>query len=654
MLKLEHTDPRIVFERNMTAVRERYPELSQRLQSLGPAVSPQVVRSTSHGPFLNVTMEHQGERILYYDPHDPIGYCQSYIDALDLKYSPALVFMGFGLGYQVATLLNNQSEKLKIQDVIIIEKDLLLFKTALRYLDFSQVIRHPSIAFFVGQTTNELCLSLHKHFREATNVSSNFKSLKIVIMPAVHRVDDCYYQGAIQSLRSAIQFLLQGIGNDPFDSLLGLEHMLANLMPALKDPGVISFKDLFKDRPAIVIAAGPSLNKNIGLLKEASSKALLISVDAALKPLLNAGICPHVVMTTERTKGIVDFYANLAGLDEIFLIYFTVLHPDVYKVYRGPKIIASRYQEFSNWLSLDPGSISSGPVVGNYAFVVAQTLGCNPIIMVGQDLSFKSRGATHVSGFVFGTQDVYRDDMFEVEGNYGDTLMTNRTFAEAKASLEMQIEKFAGLCINATEGGAKINGTLFLDLRTSLNKYCPVAFENLSVLKRTWQLRKPDPKNIPSEIRRLTKVLEKTLSELGIAISDCTAGKNKIDGFERDHQLIKDGKLVGDVLEKIKPIQNDLFELRRKIMDNPSIKSLWQIFQAVHTTSEMKRSYLFDQYHSPVFAQVKAFLILKEWFSLLGQLALSTSDSIDRAKVQLTLENMDISSEQVVVTKQSL
>ncbi len=638
MLKLEHTDPRVVFEKNMAALKEHYPDLAGRITASGPELSPNVFRSNATGGFPNVLMDMDGEKILYYDAEDPVGYCKQYVDALDLKYAPALIFMGFGLGYQVVTVLNDLSEQLNIQDVIIVEKDIILFKTALTFLDLSQVIRHPNIKFFVGQQPDELCLALQKHFTAVTNISSNFKSIKVVIMPAANRVDGCYYQGAMQALRSAIQFLMQGIGNDPYDSLLGIDHTLANLKPMLEDPGIISFQDLLKDKPAIVVAAGPSLNKNIGLLKEASCKALLVCVDAALKPLLNAGIRPHLVTSIERTEGIFDFYTNLSGLEDIFFAFCTILHPNVYRIYKGPKIIASRYQQFSDWLSLDPGSLGGGPLVGNFAFNIAQMLGCNPILMAGQDLSFKPTGATHVKGMVFGTVDIYRDDMSEVQGNYGDTLMTNRSFAEAKASLEMQIEGFDGLCINATEGGAKINGTLFLDLKTSLKRYCPDTFDSLTLLKQQWQCKKPNPVNIPAEIQRVSAILDQTLSNLHDAAAACKEGLEQINSFEQNHKFIKNGKPIRSIFKQLKPLQNELYHLRKKLMANPSLGPLWQIFQTVHTTFEMKQSFLFDQFHSSEFAKLRAFLALREWFCMMGQLALSTADSIKRAKSRLNLK----------------
>jgi len=455
MLKMKPSDHKTTIEKNIDALNQHYPTLAQAIVRSGPELSPNVFRLKSEDTLANLRMHQNGEEVLCYDSLDPIGYCKQYINALDLKYSPALVFLGFGLGYQIMTVLKDFSKKLNVQYIIIVEKDIELFKTALALFDFSQVISHPKIKFFVGEDSDELYKSFQNHFRSNPDIARHFKSLKLVIMPSIDLCEGEYYKKAMGALRFSIQNLMQGLGNEPYDFLLGIEHTLANVKPMLENPGVRSFKNLFKEKPAIVVGAGPSLNKNIHLLKEASRKALIVCVDAALKPLLKAGIRPHIVTTMERNAGTIDFYANLSGLDDIIFVFSSVIHPNTYTVYKGPKIMANKYQEVSDWLSLNPGVLGGGPVVGNLAFNIAEYLGCSPIIMVGQDLSFKSTGSTHVNGFVFGTLEVYRNsgNISEVESNYGDKLITNQSFAEARASLETQIEAFNGICINATEGG---------------------------------------------------------------------------------------------------------------------------------------------------------------------------------------------------------
>lgn len=638
MPKIKPSAPKTAIEKNMAVLNKHYPTLAQAIVRSGPELSPHVFQFKNKDVLPNLLMNNNSGKIFYYDSLDPTGYCKRYINALDLKYSPALVFFGFGLGYQIISVLNDFSKELNAQYIIIIEKDIELFKTALTFLDFSQVISHPKIKFFIGENPDELYRSFQNYFMSNPDFARHFKSIKAVIMPSINLCEEQYYKKTMDALRLSIQNLMQGLGNDPYDFLLGIEHSLANIKPILEHPGIRSFKNLIKDKSAIVVGAGPSLNKNIHLLKEASGKALLVCVDAALKPLLKAGIRPHIVTTMERNEGTIDFYANLSGFEDIFFVFCTVVHPNIYKVYKGPKIIATRYQEFSDWLSINPGSLSGSPVVGNLAFDIAEYLGCNPIIMVGQDLSFKSTGSTHVNGFVFGTLECYRNKgMTEVEGNYGDVLMTNASFAEAKASLEMQIEKYQGLCINATEGGAKINGTLFIDLKTSLKRYCTDTFDNLSLLKQRWHRMKPDPRNIPAEIQRVCAILDRTMSELNDAVTECKKGLERLESFENNHDLIKEGKPNKAVFKAMKPVQNDLDYLREKIIGNPSLRSLWQTFQCFHTTFEMKQSFLYDQFHSSDFAKLREFLNYKEWFCIMGQLVLSTVYAIERVKSKLTM-----------------
>jgi hypothetical protein len=227
-------------------------------------------------------------------------------------------------------------------------------------------------------------------------------------MPAVRQIEARYYQAAVDTLKSSIMFILQQLGNDPYDSIRGIDYTLRNLPPVMQDPWINAFKDIFKDRPAVLVAAGPSLNQEIHLLKEASHKAVLVCVDAALKPLLDHGIAPHIVTNMERGKGQSGFFKGLKGLDQTYLVYSAVVYPDTHASYDGPTIITHRYPEMVEWLGLDLDVLTASPTVGNYAFNIAEYLGCDPIIMVGQDLSVPATGSTHVEGMVFGNQDQYR------------------------------------------------------------------------------------------------------------------------------------------------------------------------------------------------------------------------------------------------------
>ena len=219
-------------------------------------------------------------------------YSRRYIDALDLKYAPFLVFLGFGLGYQVVTALNDFSQKCQIRHIIVIEKDIQLFAAALKIFDFSPVISHPDIELFIGCPPQDLFIAFRDYLAQNPHLLEYARNLKFITMPAAHFNESDYYTSTHQTVKKALIHVFEHIGNDPYDSLIGIHQTIANLRPLVQDPGIITFKKRFQGRPALVIGAGPSLNKNIRLLKEARHKALLVAVDAALKPLLEAGITP--------------------------------------------------------------------------------------------------------------------------------------------------------------------------------------------------------------------------------------------------------------------------------------------------------------------------------------------------------------------------
>ena len=195
-----------------------------------------------------------------------------------------------------------------------------------------------------------------------------------------------------------------------------------------------------------------------------------------------------------------------------------------------------------NWLDLPKGALSGGPLVGNFAFNIARYLGCSPLILVGQDLSFKPTGATHVKGMVFGQTDHnYKKNTVAVEGNYEETLLTTRSFEEGIRSLEIQVAALDGLCINATEGGAKIRGTRLMSLKEALDHYCKEPFDPLPKLKQIWTDEKKLQKDPQSELARIGVIVKDSLHELDFAVAECRHGIQAIDSVLEQGDLLPEG-----------------------------------------------------------------------------------------------------------------
>lgn len=632
MSKTTDSAHRRMLEKNLDVLSSRYPEIAKQIRERMDERPDNVIRTGKDDAFQNILYRSEHRNVLCYDSDEPLEYSRRYIESLDLHYAPFLVFLGFGLGYQVIAALNNFSKTLQIQHMVIVEQDILTFKAALQNYDFSRMIMHPGIDLFVGDSPGDLFLEFRNYFAHNPRVLEYARSLKFIIMPAVDKCETRYYGEVVQAFKSAMIHIYRHMGNDPYDALLGIHQTVANLRPLIKDPGIVAFENCLQQKPGIVIGAGPSLNKNIHLLKEAGNKAVLIAVDAALKPLLNAGIRPHIVTNIERTAPVNAFFLNLGKQDETFLVFSPVAASETYDAFHGPKIIAHRYEELLNWLGIQKGALSGGPLVGNFAFDIAKYLGCSSIIMVGQDLSFEPTGPTHVEGNVFGHDDKYKKDGLKAEGNYGEMLQTTIDFEEGRKSLEVQVKHFSGICTNATEGGVKIEGTHFLNLRTSIDTYCKDTFDPLDTLKRIWSVEKARQKDEKSELRRTGTIIDQSLSEMDSILIDCQKSIASMDAAVNQHEVLLAGRPDPKILRTIHKLTKALNDTRDKIISLPSFTVFEMVIQGYHFDLEMRRKMTYDQFYHTEFAELKSFLLLKEWFVTIGQLILSTQYAIKRSK----------------------
>ncbi|MCG6533592.1 MAG: DUF115 domain-containing protein [Syntrophales bacterium LBB04] len=416
--------------------------------------------------------------------------------------------------------------------------------------------------------------------------------------------------------------------------------MLSNIKPIVSNPGINQLRNKFQGRPAVTVASGPSLEKNMHLLRDLRDRALIISVDSSFLPLLKRGIRPHIVASLERTAGTGKFYENTADVDGIYLAFCPLVQPDVYDSFQGKKIIVFRPFSHFNWFHLDKGTITIGPAVSNMAFSIAEYLGCNPIIMIGQDLAFAEDGDTHVEGMRFGERDefYYRSSVIEVEGNNGRPVKTSRTWEIFKAAHEEDISYYKGLCINATEGGAKIKGAQAMAFTEAIKKYCRDDFSpemiianSLSNFEQDLNIHR-DLKNLQARCMETRNTLEKTLKTLLEYRQEILEVQNNMvrpfmyEGRDVDSAyLLSVAQRFLDMAEAFLKDQ-DIYD----IMSHTIQPLLLWFTNKINYTREI---YSHDDcLHS---AQI---LMIKDALGVIGQLFVSTIDSLERAENMIIAE----------------
>lgn len=232
------------------------------------------------------------------------------------------------------------------------------------------------------------------------------------------------------------------------------------------------------DVPAILVSAGPSLNQNIQELKKAKNRAFILAVDTAVKPLIKAGILPDAFITIDSKKPTVLVEAD--AIKDVPVIAPVVANYDILKEQRGKKIFYydGRLLPFMAYAAAGKVfyDVSTGGSVACSGFSLLYKMGFDTIILVGQDLAYTGN-KSHADGTF--QQSMPEEDtrgMILVKGNYVEKIPTRFDYKMYLDWFHMYVkgvkEHRNVRVINATAGGAYIEGTELMTLEAAVEETC--------------------------------------------------------------------------------------------------------------------------------------------------------------------------------------
>lgn len=310
------------------------------------------------------------------------------------------------------------------------------------------------------------------------------KNLCVIAPPnSYHYREKCRY--IMKQFISAIDINIKKLGNCLEDILNGQENNYKNIDAIIESNKLEEIKNKFVGYPAIIVASGPSLDKNINILHEAQDKALIIACDASMNACKKYGVKPDAVASIERDIPTYQYYYKDKSFDDdLVLVGPSLLWPQIFEDFAGKKIITSKVNTgIEKWWKDNFKSfefLNQGMSSANVAFAYAKAAGCNPIILIGQDLAYtankKHSKLTHTE--FEGENDSSESDGLMTEDIYGNLVLTDDIYNMFRSWFEIQIMMNKELqVIDATEGGAKIHGSEIMTLRESIDKYCKKEME---------------------------------------------------------------------------------------------------------------------------------------------------------------------------------
>ncbi len=371
-----------------------------------------------------------------------------------------------------------------------------------------------------------------------------------------------------------------------------IRHSTINLPIAARRKCADVLYGKFVGKPGILVSAGPSLDKNIQALKDAQNRAVIVSVNAAAAPLAKAGIKPDVIAVVEG----LDLRAQLQDLprlNEIALAPSLYSFPGFFHLNAKTVLpVTESYALLSEWLhrAFSTKRIASGGSVSCMAFSLLYEFGCDPIILIGQDLAYTG-GQSYTAAATFGRQsmrydadtgrltavDAERNGTIETIRKEGGlalldnfqavevpswggngTVLSVKMFTLFRAWFENAARTFAKdhTLINATEGGARISGFREMPLSDTLSTYCTETFDVAAVMDEAEAL---GPSN---NLTALIQVIEEDLADIGQMIR--TAKEGAHFAAEAVRIVESEGMIAADpVLRQLSALENELRSLTR-------------------------------------------------------------------------------------------
>lgn len=570
-----------IYEKNRESFEKQFPEWLAEVELYGQNNPEEIVIHEEMSYDGNVIFRiEKEERFLYLNgKYAPEKEALKWVDTLpDISNATVVVFIGIGSGIYLKELLKKCQKDITI---IIYEPSVHIFLKTLEIIDLSEELtKHKFVFLLEGYNSEnyEFVLSNFMTYDRLSyftffihpNYVEIFPDFVLKCSKIANRIGEDLEVQQNTTLRFMANFA---------DNLLCNMRYIPYHYKARQLGGAIP-----TDIPAIIISAGPSLNKNIKDLKKAKNKAFLIAVDTAIKPLLNNGIIPDVFVIVDGLKPVSLIEAE--GVSDVPLVTPFVAAKSVLEYHRGKKFFfedgsvvpAHVYKTFGSSLE----GVESGGSVANNAFSLAVLMGFKTIIFVGQDLAITGN-KSHADGTFADKMaeiNTESDAYFEVESIDGGKVFTRFDFNRYRIWFEDVIKR-EGLdnVIDATEGGALIHGTKVMTLKEAIKKECK---KEVDIKKLIDNIEPCFDKENQEKVKKYLSDLPQTFEKIKIEIRKACKEYEKIEklckkeSFQQQTYIKKCkhvNKLVDDIIEKpetfiiLESIRGIDYALRKEVLD---------------------------------------------------------------------------------------
>lgn len=552
--------------KNLDVIKENNKDFYDKLINHEKETFIQEIKSNNGDPNFTVKSD-SGQIELVYDynnPRKPIR--DEFKNKPKLEKNDASIIIGIGYGHRLRKILENKHEK---HFVIVVEPILQLISKAIDIYDFTEWLKDGSLIIVTDIPAIRVAIGII----DQNSVIERW----LLTIEQYTTYKQSIYHSFTEETKKIINQIQCSTG-----TLMGAGKEIArndilNIPNCIGFPGGKTLFNKFKNVPAILVSTGPSLQKNIHIIKKIYEEktALILAVGQALRVLLSYDIIPDLITTVDYGKINLTHFNGLMTCD-VPLVALNRTHAELLDKWQGPKfIISTAYHSLYNNSTVsilsDKGFLDQGGSVSHFLLSLAHKMGCNPIVITGQDLALTD-GKSHIinadsAGTVSIDNGIIKWDVKDkrspelskqqnqmgyatyVEGYFGLPVLTNVGLQSFITAFDHIIKTIPDrTIINSTQGGARISGAVQMSLSKVKELHCKKSIKkHKKKIKRIYKIQfLKESFLLKRKIKKAIKIIKKELCDIIASIKYAKIGlewNKKIENYDKESSSLIENAL---------------------------------------------------------------------------------------------------------------
>jgi len=468
---------------NLAVLRSRDPDLAERVAGAEPAALEW--SDSKKGPTCAKLIE-GGKAITLCSRYDPVEEARRLTSEVDMSRHAGIIVLGFGVGHHVSLL----AEQLDEEGVLVVfEPDVGLLRANFEKQDQRKWLTNPRVVLVDGAVDRSGVLTRLEVY------SSDLTQGTILV---THPPSRQRHGEQLEKFGNMVADVMAYCRTNMATALVNTSRTTWNqaLNAAYYHAGASTCElhNAAAGFPAICVSAGPSLARNVHLLQDPDvrRRVIVITAQTTLRPLLDRGIKPDFVTALDYHEISKRFYEGLPELPDVTLVAEPLGNPTIIDSFPGPvRLTPAMFLDkmLGPDLRKNRVAVRQGATVAHLSFYLAQHLGCDPIMFIGQDLGF-SDGLYYSPGVAyhdvwapefnaFNTLEMlewqrvvrHRHLLKKFEDVHGKPIYSDEQMITYLKQFERDFAAAPQMIIDATEGGMPKDHATSMPLAEALETY---------------------------------------------------------------------------------------------------------------------------------------------------------------------------------------